>query len=58
MVLPFDTISAACAAGHGGPNAADYVRTNVFLNLLQNNKFISDLPGAVGELIRYKSHLM
>ena len=35
--------------GHGGPNAADFVRSNIFLNLLQSKKFLSDLPGAVGE---------
>lgn len=33
--------------GHGGPNAADYVRSNIFKNLVQQAKFPSDLAGAI-----------
>lgn len=35
--------------GHGGPNAADYVRSNLFVNLMSSHKFISDLPKAITE---------
>ncbi|KAG2498849.1 hypothetical protein HYH03_003041 [Edaphochlamys debaryana] len=35
--------------GHGGPNAADYVRCNLFTNMMQSQKFVSDLPGCVAE---------
>lgn len=34
-------------AGHGGPYAADFVRANLFGNLLQNVKFPSDIYGAI-----------
>eukprot|EP00798_Chlamydomonas_sp_ICE-L_P014538 gene14538-20578_t len=37
--------------GHGGPNAADYVRSNFFLNLLQHPKFSTNIEAAVGELL-------
>ena len=36
-------------AGHGGPNAADFVRQNLFDSLLKNAKFTSDLGTALGE---------
>ncbi|GLC37793.1 putative protein phosphatase 2C 59 [Pleodorina starrii] len=35
--------------GHGGPHAADYVRSNLFVNMMQSNKFISDLSACVAE---------
>lgn len=35
--------------GHGGPNAADYVRSNLFINLMQHAKFSSDLVDAITE---------
>jgi hypothetical protein len=35
--------------GHGGPNAADYVRTNLFINLLEHTKFTTDIVSALGE---------
>mmetsp|Transcript_41375 Transcript_41375/g.74404 ORF Transcript_41375/g.74404 Transcript_41375/m.74404 type:complete len:302 (-) Transcript_41375:953-1858(-) len=35
--------------GHGGPAAADYVRSNVFLNLLQHKAFGADLHTAISE---------
>ncbi|GAX74792.1 hypothetical protein CEUSTIGMA_g2239.t1 [Chlamydomonas eustigma] len=35
--------------GHGGPNAAHYVKTNLFNNLLQHAKFPSDMQAAVSE---------
>eukprot|EP00195_Chlamydomonas_chlamydogama_P006956 CAMPEP_0202890740 /NCGR_PEP_ID=MMETSP1392-20130828/1052_1 /ASSEMBLY_ACC=CAM_ASM_000868 /TAXON_ID=225041 /ORGANISM="Chlamydomonas chlamydogama, Strain SAG 11-48b" /LENGTH=238 /DNA_ID=CAMNT_0049574365 /DNA_START=401 /DNA_END=1117 /DNA_ORIENTATION=- len=35
--------------GHGGPNAADYVRSNLFINLMQHAKFNSDLQSAIAE---------
>jgi hypothetical protein len=37
-------------AGHGGPNAADFVRSNLFENLLLNIKFPSDVRGAIGAM--------
>ena len=40
----------AARSGHGGPNAADYVRGNLFNNLLQHAKFPSDLHCAIGEM--------
>lgn len=36
-------------AGHGGPNAADFVRSNLFDSLLNNQKFTTDRQQAVGE---------
>ena len=35
-------------AGHGGPNAADYVRSNLFINLLEHTKFTTDIASALG----------
>mmetsp|Transcript_14692 Transcript_14692/g.36607 ORF Transcript_14692/g.36607 Transcript_14692/m.36607 type:complete len:289 (-) Transcript_14692:520-1386(-) len=35
--------------GHGGPNAADFVRTNLFTNLLSNVSFLSDPAKAMVE---------
>lgn len=35
--------------GHGGPNAADYVRTNLFVNLLEHTKFTTDIVSALVE---------
>lgn len=35
--------------GHGGPNAADFVRQNLFDSLLKNSKFTSDLGTALVE---------
>lgn len=35
--------------GHGGPNAADYVRSNLFINLLQHTKFNTDIASALVE---------
>jgi hypothetical protein len=40
---------AVCMPGHGGPNAADYVRTNLFVNLLEHTKFTTDIVSALGE---------
>jgi hypothetical protein len=40
------------AAGHGGPNAADYVRSNLFINLLEHTKFTTDIASALGEPIQ------
>ena len=39
----------ACT-GHGGPNAADFVRNNLFDSLLRNPKFPKDIQTALGEL--------
>ena len=36
-------------AGHGGPNAADFVRNNLFDSLLSNSKFPEDIKAALGE---------
>ncbi|GFH11202.1 PPM-type phosphatase domain-containing protein, partial [Haematococcus lacustris] len=33
--------------GHGGPNAADFVRSNLFINLFQNYKFPTDVCAAI-----------
>ncbi|WIA09237.1 hypothetical protein OEZ85_008645 [Tetradesmus obliquus] len=35
--------------GHGGPNAADYVRSNLFINLLEHTKFNTDITSALVE---------
>ncbi|CAL5221808.1 g4064 [Coccomyxa viridis] len=35
--------------GHGGPNAADFVRNNLFDSLLSNPKFPNDIKTALGE---------
>lgn len=35
--------------GHGGPNAADFVRSNLFKNLLQHPKFPVAAADALGE---------
>jgi len=35
--------------GHGGPNAADFVRSNLFKNLLQHPKWPGDIQRAIGE---------
>ncbi|PNW75498.1 hypothetical protein CHLRE_12g529150v5 [Chlamydomonas reinhardtii] len=35
--------------GHGGPNAADYVRTNLFVNMMQSQKFVSDPAACITE---------
>ncbi|KAG1678586.1 hypothetical protein FOA52_012593 [Chlamydomonas sp. UWO 241] len=36
--------------GHGGPNAADYVRSNLFKNLQQHPKYPQDIAGAIAEV--------
>ena len=36
--------------GHGGPYAADFVRSNLFVNLMQSGKFPADIYGAISEL--------
>lgn len=36
--------------GHGGADAANYVRLNLFNNVLNNPNFTSDPSKAVGEL--------
>lgn len=38
-----------CAAGHGGASAADYVRNNLFRNLLVHSKFATDAVTAISE---------
>eukprot|EP00877_Chromochloris_zofingiensis_P001081 jgi/Chrzof1/10974/Cz05g19070.t1 len=35
--------------GHGGPNAAEYVKQNLFINLVEHSKFSSDIASAVVE---------
>mmetsp|Transcript_26289 Transcript_26289/g.78076 ORF Transcript_26289/g.78076 Transcript_26289/m.78076 type:complete len:292 (-) Transcript_26289:191-1066(-) len=35
--------------GHGGPNAADFVRSNLFKNLLQHPKWPGDIQRAIAE---------
>eukprot|EP00775_Hariotina_reticulata_P010325 gene10325-10482_t len=35
--------------GHGGSNAADYVRSNLFINLLEHTKFNTDIASALVE---------
>eukprot|EP00878_Enallax_costatus_P013420 GHUV01014034.1.p1 GENE.GHUV01014034.1~~GHUV01014034.1.p1 ORF type:complete len:277 (+),score=54.61 GHUV01014034.1:429-1259(+) len=35
--------------GHGGPHAADYVCSNLFINLLRHSKFNSDITSALVE---------
>ncbi|KXZ52830.1 hypothetical protein GPECTOR_8g213 [Gonium pectorale] len=42
--------------GHGGPNAADYVRSNLFVNMMQSQKFVSDLPTCVTEAYEATDH--
>jgi hypothetical protein len=43
-------LPSCCCSGHGGPNAADYVRSNLFINLLEHTKFTTDIASALGEL--------
>lgn len=42
-------LANSLCAGHGGPNAADYVRSNLFINLLSHTKFNTDIASALGE---------
>ena len=37
-------------AGHGGPNAADFVKQNLFDSLVKNPKFSTDVKTAFGKL--------
>lgn len=39
----------ASLAGHGGPNAADFVRQNLFDSVIKNPKFSTDIKTAFGE---------
>ena len=41
--------------GHGGPNAADFVRNNLFDSLLSNPKFPKDIKTALGEPLAFQS---
>ena len=43
------SLTAYAVAGHGGPNAADYVRQHLFAKLLANPKFNSDINTALSE---------
>ena len=38
-------------AGHGGPNAADFVRQNLFDSLVKNTNLITDVKTAFGERV-------
>ena len=35
-------------SGHGGARAAEYVKQNLFSNLIKHPKFISDTKSAIG----------
>jgi len=35
-------------AGHGGSRAADYVKQNLFKNLLEHPQFVTDTKRAIG----------
>lgn len=37
--------------GHGGARAAEYVKQNLFSNLIKHPKFISDTKSAIGEYL-------
>lgn len=39
--------------GHGGPNAADFVRSNLFINLLRHTKFNTDVTTALVDSFEY-----
>lgn len=39
----------ASLAGHGGPNAADFVRQNLFDSVIKNPKFSTDIKTAFGK---------
>ena len=41
------------AAGHGGPNAADFVRQNLFDSLVKNQNFSTDVKTAFGRSLCY-----
>lgn len=41
--------TAVTNAGHGGPNAADFVRTNLFNNLMSNVSLRSNTIKAIGK---------
>ena len=43
----------ASLAGHGGPNAADFVRQNLFDSVIKNPKFSTDIKTAFGERLHY-----
>lgn len=45
-------------AGHGGPNAADFVRQNLFEGLVKNPKFGTDVKTALGEELHRCASLM
>ncbi|MBA0594349.1 hypothetical protein Gorai_011258, partial [Gossypium raimondii] len=42
--------------GHGGVRAAEYVKQNLFSNLIKHPKFISDTKSAIGYLLITVSH--
>lgn len=62
--LPSNGLTVGCFGvfdGHGGPNAADFVRKNLFDSLLNNAKFTTDRTAAVVEAFvetdqRYLQH--
>lgn len=45
-------------AGHGGPNAAEFVEKTLFDCLMRNHKFSSDLSTAVGKYLLLSNHLL
>lgn len=46
-------------SGHGGARAAEYVKQNLFSNLIRHPKFISDTKSAIGlALLPVASDLM
>ena len=49
ILLP-ELVQWCAYTGHGGPNAADFVRNNLFDSLLSNAKFPKDIKAALGEL--------
>lgn len=38
-------------SGHGGAQAAEYVKQNLFSNLIKDAKFITDTKSAIGAIL-------
>lgn len=43
-------------SGHGGARAAEYVKQNLFSNLIRHPKFISDTKSAIGAVLPFFFH--
>lgn len=48
ILIFLEAVPFIVSSGHGGVQAAEYVKQNLFSNLIEDPKFISDTKSAIG----------